>query len=75
MNATVIPLRRNAIAEISVIVAGAVAPSPLLDAPPMTITIPSSLADSIRLTAGMHSKNIEDFVIDWLKSGFPEKAA
>ena len=41
----------------------------------MTITIPSSLADSIRLTAGMHSKNIEDFVIDWLKSGFPEKAA
>lgn len=42
---------------------------------PLALHIPGDLARSIRLTAGMHSKDPQDFLIDWLQSGFPENAA
>lgn len=41
---------------------------------PLSLNVPANLARSIRLTAGMHSKDPQDFLIDWLKSGFPENA-
>lgn len=47
---------------------------PLSDAP-LSLTIPPELARSIRFTAGMAGKAPEKFVLEWLKSGFPENAA
>jgi hypothetical protein len=38
---------------------------------PLAVTISPDLARSIRFTAGMHSKDPQEFVLDWLKSGFP----
>lgn len=69
MNANVIPLRRNTI----------VGPQPIgisqFHDAPISITIPTELAQSIRVSAGMHCKDPQAFVLDWLKSGFPENAA
>lgn len=42
---------------------------------PLAVSIPPELARSIRFTAGMHSKDPQEFLIEWLKSGFPEAAA
>jgi hypothetical protein len=42
---------------------------------PLAVSIPPELARSIRYTAGMHSKDPQEFLIDWLRSGFPEAAA
>ncbi|HUQ36675.1 MAG TPA: hypothetical protein VM144_09905 [Aestuariivirga sp.] len=42
---------------------------------PLALHIPSDLARSIRFTAGMHGKAPMEFLLDWLKSGFPENAA
>lgn len=42
---------------------------------PLALSIPPELARSIRFTAGMHSKDPQEFLIEWLKSGFPEAAA
>lgn len=42
---------------------------------PLALSIPAELARSIRFTAGMHCKDPQAFVLDWLKSGFPENAA
>ena len=39
------------------------------------VSIPPEIARSIRVTAGMHSKDPQTFLIDWLKFGFPENAA
>ena len=44
-------------------------------AEPLAVSLPPELAHSIRFTAGMHSKDPQEFLIDWLKSGFPENAA
>lgn len=41
----------------------------------LAVSIPPELARSIRLIAGMHSKDPQEFLIDWLKSGFSENAA
>ena len=41
----------------------------------LTVCVPPELARSIRFTAGMHGKPPQDFLLDWLKSGFPENAA
>lgn len=69
MNANVIPLRRNTIVGQQPIEI-----SQYHDAP-ISITIPTELAQSIRATAGIHCKDPQAFVLDWLKSGFPENAA
>ena len=45
------------------------------DETPLGLTIPASLARSIRITAGQHCKDPHEFVLTWLQSGFPEEAA
>ena len=42
---------------------------------PLGLVVPPELARLIRFTAGMAGKEPEKFVLDWLKSGFPEIAA
>ena len=71
MNATVIPLRPKTLAALPAIVE---APA-MVETLALNISIPRVLAESIRLSAAMHGKNPEQFVLNWLKSGFPEEAA
>jgi hypothetical protein len=42
---------------------------------PLVLTVPPDLARSIRFTAGMAGKDPQEFLLDWLKGGFPEDAA
>ena len=65
----VIPLRQKGPEQNSF------APSLLMEDEPLSVNIPADVARSIRITAGMHSKDPQTFLIDWLKSGFPENAA
>ena len=42
---------------------------------PLIIELTGALAEAIRLDAGMVCKSPEQFVRDWLQSGFPKGAA
>lgn len=69
MTTNVIPLRQSA-PDLDRILPGL----PSTDIP-LAVSIPPELARSIRFHAGMHSKDPQSFLLDWLKSGFPENAA
>ena len=69
MSNNAIPLHKKAL-ELN----GFLATLPTSDAP-LTVNVPPNLARAIRFTAGMAGKEPERFVLDWLKSGFPEIAA
>lgn len=65
----VIPLRQKRPEQNSF------SPSLLMEDQPLAVNVPPGLARSIRFTAGMAGKDPQIFILDWLKSGFPENAA
>jgi hypothetical protein len=69
MNDNVIPLHKKA-PELNRFLASL----PRADEP-LGLIVPPELARSIRFTAGMAGKDPQEFLLDWLKSGFPEDAA